>query len=209
MRLLVTGFGPFPRMPRNPSGALARAVAASPRWRRLGIRVEYRVLTTSYAALASELDPALTTGPDAILMIGVAGRADRVRIETRGTARRSTLYPDAAGKVAAGAGETRREPEFRRTRVNAVAALRLLRAAGVPARLSRNAGRYLCNASYFRALAGEAPVLFIHIPVPRPGSRRAAPGRAVHRDSAEARLRDGLVAIGIAMLCNARRVAGR
>jgi pyroglutamyl-peptidase len=28
IRILVTGFGPFPRVPRNPSGALAQRVAA-------------------------------------------------------------------------------------------------------------------------------------------------------------------------------------
>lgn len=209
MRLLVTGFGPFPRMPRNPSAALALAVAASPRWRSRGVAAECRVLATAYGALATELDPALATRPDAVLMIGVAGRADRVRIERRGTSRRSTLFPDAAGRVAAKPGASGpKDPPVRLTKVNAVAALRLLRAKAVPARLSRDAGRYLCNASYHRALALPCPVLFVHIPVPRPAWRRSGPRRASHATAAE-RLRDGLVAIGVAMLTEARRVAGR
>jgi pyroglutamyl-peptidase len=45
------------------------------------------------------------------------------------------------------------------------------RAAGAAARPSRDAGRYLCNASYFKALAWAAvhrerpaPVVFVHVP---------------------------------------------
>ena len=68
--LLVTGFGPFPTMPRNPAAALAAAVAASRRWRLHGITARALVLTTAYGTLAGELDPALAAGPAAILMIG-------------------------------------------------------------------------------------------------------------------------------------------
>lgn len=100
--ILVTGFGPFPGMPRNPSASAATRCAASPRWRILGIDARSRILTTSYAALARELDPALAASPDAVLMIGVAGRAKRVRVERRATSRRSTLFADAAGERASG-----------------------------------------------------------------------------------------------------------
>jgi pyroglutamyl-peptidase len=49
---------------------------------------------------------------------------------------------------------------------------------GLPCRASQDAGRYLCNASYFAALAGPVPVLFLHIPKP-PGRRPA--GKTVER----------------------------
>lgn len=171
--LLVTGFGPFPSMPRNPSARAARAVAASPRWRVLGIEVRLRILTTAYAAIPAELEPALAEGPSAVLMIGVAGRSRRVRVERRATARRSTLFPDRAGETA-GRPAARSPPRWTAAATEA-ARLAFMR-HGLPARLSRDAGRYLCNAAYFHALGSHAPVLFIHIPKPsdtrRPGPRR-------------------------------------
>ena len=176
-RLLVTGFGPFPSMPRNPSAALARHVAGLPRWRLAGVEARALVMTTAYGALARELDPALAERPDAVLMIGVAGRARRVRVESRATARRSTLFPDVAGAVAARPGASGGGP--RRTAVPPIRALRALAARQVPCRHSRDAGRYLCNAAYFRALGSGLPVLFVHVPkpgIPRPGPRsRLAP----------------------------------
>ncbi len=160
-------------MPRNPSARAARAVAASPRWRVLGIEVRLWVLTTAYAAILTELEPALAERPSAVIMIGVAGRSRRIRVERRATARRSTLFPDRAGETA-GAPISRAPP--RSTTAPAEAARLAVVRHGVPARLSRDAGRYLCNAAYFHALGSRAPVLFIHIPKPsetrRPGPRR-------------------------------------
>ena len=166
-------------MPRNPSGEVALAVAAAPRLRLHGIAVRAAILTTAYATLPGELDPLLAAEPDAVLMIGVAGRAGRVRVETRAPARRSTLFPEVAGDMPA-ALEMRAADTVRRPTAGSRSALLSLRARGVPARLSRDAGRYLCNAAYFRALGGEAPTLFIHIPkVPRSRPVRAARPRLV------------------------------
>lgn len=40
--------------------------------------------------------------------------------------------------------------------------------------MSQDAGRYLCNAAYLRALAEPSPTLFLHIPKPpRIASRKA------------------------------------
>ena len=50
LRLLVTGFGPYPRVRVNPTGVIARRLGASKRLARLGLRVTCAVLETSYAA---------------------------------------------------------------------------------------------------------------------------------------------------------------
>ncbi|WP_375461807.1 peptidase C15 [uncultured Enterovirga sp.] len=204
MRLLVTGFGPFPSMPRNPSAALARAVASAPRWRLLGVSAESRILTTAYAALETELDPALAGKPDAVLMIGVAGRSRRIRVEGRATPRRSALFADAAG-VRAERPEGSGVPSERRSRFPPIRALLALRREQVPARLSRDAGRYLCNAAYFRALAGSAPTLFIHIPKPVTPRPRSSPCRRHLRQ--EESLAAALTMIATQLLLQARRVA--
>jgi pyroglutamyl-peptidase len=201
MRLLVTGFGPFPGMPRNPSAALARQVAASPRWRILGVQVECRILTTAYTALATELDPTLAEAPDAVLLVGVAGRSKRIRVERRATNRRSTLYPDVTGETAAALASGRTAE--RSSRIAPVKPLRALRAQKLPSRISRDAGRYLCNASYYRALALPRPVLFIHIPKPPP-SRRIRRGLR-HRLTYQERLGAALTEIGIQLIRQSRK----
>ncbi|ACL59457.1 peptidase C15 [Methylobacterium nodulans] len=178
--LLITGFGPFPGMPVNPSAALARRLAASPHLTRaLGGAPRLRILTTAYGAIVSELTPALTEDPGAVLMIGVAGRSRQVRVEVRALNRASRLFPDASGRIAARLALDPEGPALRRAGAVAVKAGALLRRRGLPAGLSRDAGRYLCNASYFRALAQPVPVLFLHIPrPPRSGARAWEAGLA-------------------------------
>ena len=198
-------------MPRNPSGALARKVAASPRLRLNGIDAAACVLTTAYGTLAAELDPLLAAEPDIVLLIGVAGRSKKVRLETRATSRRSTLFPDARGDMP-DKPESRRDAgreSVRRTRINIEAGLSALRRHGLPARSSRDAGRYLCNAAYFRALARRGPTLFIHIP-PTPRARKAGAGRGGHVGPAwRGALARALVDIALDMAREARRVAAR
>ena len=184
-RLLVTGFGPFPGIPKNPSAEAARRVARSLRWKRLGIETVLVELSTTYAALESELVPALAEhAPDALLMIGVAGRAREVRIETRAVNRVGILRPDAAkarpGRLVLAASE----PPMRKSRARPGPHVATLRRRGFRTRASIDAGDYLCNASYFTCLGGAIPVLFVHIPRPgralprAPGMRRRASWQA-------------------------------
>jgi pyroglutamyl-peptidase len=157
-------------MSRNPSADLARRVAASPRWRRLGIAAQPLILPTTYAALTDVLGPVLAEdAPDVLLMIGVAGRSKQVRIERRALNRASLLLPDAAGRrpAALTLGEG---PRARNLRASPVRVRAILRRHAVPCRISQDAGRYLCNAAYFQALGSSLPVLFIHIPKPRPAT---------------------------------------
>jgi pyroglutamyl-peptidase len=57
--------------------------------------------------------------------------------------------------------------------------------SAVPSRLSRDAGRYLCNYAYWRALEqahdGRPLVQFVHIPRVLFGARRLRPGRRTAR----------------------------
>ncbi len=173
IRLLVTGFGPFPGMPRNPSAELARRIAQSPRLRRvLGAPAQLLVLHTAYSAIPTQLEPALAEKPDAVLMIGVARKARRLRVETRARNRASVVYPDASGRTHRVALDPT-GPTERRSNA-ALQVLATLRSQGCDARASRDAGRYLCNASYFRVLAENDRTAFLHIPpLPCDPARRA------------------------------------
>ena len=68
-------------------------------------------------------------------------------------------------------------------------AVALLRRRGVPVAVSRDAGRYLCNAGYYRALAEPCPVLFVHVPPPRT-KRPVRPGRRPDASREERALAD-------------------
>jgi pyroglutamyl-peptidase len=63
-----------------------------------------------------------------------------------------------------------------------------VRAAGLPARLSRDAGTYLCNYGYWRALeqrsrvANPRLVVFVHVPDMRRRRRTSARAKSPNLD---------------------------
>jgi pyroglutamyl-peptidase len=176
--LLVTGFGPFPGAPFNPTTPLVQRLARLRRPGLTDVRIVGHVFPTSYAAVDREL-PALIAKhkPDALLMFGLATRAKRVRIETR--ARNAlALLPDVKGATV---HRTKIAPGGPAALVMPAPAMRLLnaaRAARVPSILSPDAGRYLCNYLCWRAAEAVAAkggprfAAFVHMPpisrVPRP-----------------------------------------
>lgn len=170
-RILVTGFGRFPGMPANPSAGIASTLARSRRLR--SGQVEARILPTRWSE--AEGFPAVldATAPDIVLMLGVAGRRRHVTIEL--VARNATgLFPDADRAWPAARRLERNGPELRRLGAAPMPLLRALREAGAPALLSRDAGRYVCNALAWRAYGwaqagaradgGQRLVVFVHIP---------------------------------------------
>ena len=187
--ILITGFGRFPGAPFNPSAALARAVGKRRRPAFADVRRVVHVFETSYAAVDRELPKLMAQHkPDIVLMFGLAGRTPFVRIETRARNARSVLFPDVTGHQPAEREIVPGRPPLRGTApfVRLLAASRGSRTA---TRLSRDAGRYLCNYVYWRALeASRSGTLaqFIHIPPvarkpQRPGRRRRISQAALAR----------------------------
>ena len=181
--ILVTGFGPFPGAPHNPTAAIVKQLATP---RRTGFRVVGHVFETRYEAVDREL-PALIKKhkPDAILMFGLHGRARTLRIETLarnvlGRVRDAGGHlPRSAAIVRGAAHMSMRTPAFRLGRAT--------RRAGIAAQTSRDAGKYLCNYLCWRATeaSGLRPAAFIHVPpvrrnAVRKGTRVLTPA-ALHR----------------------------
>lgn len=178
--VLITGFGPFPGMPRNPTAALARQLAA----RRLpaldGLRREALILPTEWTAIETVRARLAAAPPDGVLMLGVAGRRRLFNVEVRAVNAARGL--DAAGRrpppVITPGG-----PAERRPNATAIRLVHALRAAGLAAGPSRDAGRYLCNGAYYaalEALEGRAvPIVFVHVPGRGPQSRRPAARTAI------------------------------
>ena len=165
MRVLITGFGPFPGAPFNPSAALAMALARRRRPALAGIERATHVFATTYASVDRDLPKLLKQKPDIVLMFGVAGRRRQLCIERQARNAVSLLFPDASGhRPCHGVIKLHGPP----TLTGNAPFARLAGAAGTKARLSRDAGRYLCNYVYWRGLEqvrGPRPLVqFVHIP---------------------------------------------
>ena len=98
--ILITGFGPFPGAPFNPTEALVRRLGARRRPALADVRRIVHVFPTSYAAVDRDLPGLLARHqPDVLLMFGLAARTPFVRIETRACNAVSRLFPDAGGRL--------------------------------------------------------------------------------------------------------------
>ena len=208
IRILVTGFGPFPGAPYNPTQPL---VARLTRLRRPAfddVELTGHIFPVTYSAVDRELPLALQQHrPHALLMFGLASRTPHLRIETRARNAVTMLWPDAAqtrvrkGSIAGGADAQRFGPHTAKL-------LRAAKGTGLDARASRDAGSYLCNYLSWRAIeavdAGRGPHLaaFIHIP---PLARSGA----IRRKGFPRITLDGLVDAGEAMLLEMVRLARR
>jgi pyroglutamyl-peptidase len=173
-KILVTGFGPFPGVPKNPSAEVARFLSRSKRVARFA-RVHAAVIPTIYAEIAKLPRLIEKEKPDAILMFGLASRTPWLRIETFGRNRASLFHADAARRKA-GQVLVRGKPDVLPLRAPVQRLLQAAHSTGADARLSRDAGGYVCNAAIFHALAAakaKKPLAaFVHIPAPRGRARR-------------------------------------
>jgi len=171
--ILITGFGPFPGAPFNPTGPLVQALGR----RRAGVRRIAHVFSTSYAAVDREL-PALIARerPDIVIMFGLAQRTRHLRIETCARNRLSRLHVDVTGRMPAASTIAPAGPAMRAMRAPARRLVAAVRGAGVSAALSRDAGSYLCNYLCWRASEaarrprGPRLVTFVHVPNVRPAA---------------------------------------
>ncbi len=180
LRILVTGFGPFPGAPWNPTQPLVARLTRLRRPAFADVELSGHIFPVTYKAVDRELPLALEQHqPHALLMFGLASRTGYVRIETRARNAVTMLWPDASqarsrkGSIEGGASAKMFGPHTPK----------LLRAAdgtGIDARASRDAGSYLCNYLSWRTIEavdtdrGPRLAAFVHIP---PLARDGAPRR--------------------------------
>ena len=206
LRILITGFGPFPGAPFNPTEQLVARLLRLRRPAFADVERIGHIFDVTYATVDRELPQLLARWrPQALLMFGLAGRTAHLRVETRARNAVTMLWPDAAqrrarkGSIAGNADAQMFGPHT----------TKLLRAAigtGIDARASRDAGSYLCNYLSWRAIeatgADNGPRLaaFIHVPLL---ARNGAPRR---KGSPRITLED-LVDAGEAMLLEMVKLA--
>ncbi len=174
LTLLLTGFGPFPGAPENPTGPLVKRLARLRHPALAGVRIVPHIFETSYAAVDRDLPKLLARyRPDALLMFGLAAQAEGLRVETLARNALKAL-PDVTGAlsprdfIAAGKADRAMPAPVRHLHA-------AVRGARVPVTLSRDAGGYLCNYLCWRAAAavgkprGPRLATFIHVPAIAPG----------------------------------------
>ncbi|MBX3110994.1 MAG: hypothetical protein KF857_03215 [Fimbriimonadaceae bacterium] len=151
MRVLTTGFGPFLRVTENPSAWLVERCGAP-----------FVVLPVGYDAVDAFLEGLDPSSFDALVMVGVHGRARKIRLEC--------VARNVVGGTPGSDGQARRPgridpkgPDRIRTS--------LWREVVWPGAadhftLADNAGDYLCNYSFYRAASRfpEKRVGFVHVP---------------------------------------------
>jgi pyroglutamyl-peptidase len=167
MRTLLTGFGPFGAIVHNPS---ARIVEQLARVGSAGHRLTCRVLPVSFARAEAEIRRLLTGDDfDLAILLGVAGKDDRFRLE-----RYARLRPAGRADVDGARPFTDEwaaaAPETYGATLPPEPICEALIAAGLPAYISEDAGDYVCNHTYYAALHSLATTdrpmgcLFIHVP---------------------------------------------
>ncbi|GLR99429.1 MULTISPECIES: pyroglutamyl-peptidase I [Bradyrhizobium] len=203
--ILLTGFGPFPGAPYNPTQALVARLMHLRRPALDDVELSSHIFPVTYAAVDRQLPDVLAAQkPDALLMFGLAARTPYLRIETRARNAVTMLWPDAANTrsskrgIAGHADAMTFGPHTARL-------LRAARLTGIDARPSRDAGAYLCNYLSWRAIenvksGGPKLAAFIHIPL-------LARGGAVRRKGSARITLEELVDAGEAMLMEVVQLA--
>jgi len=155
-RLLVYGFGPYRNFRHNITASV------------VGLLPKQKLLKTIVFPVRFHkgqfLDALKQFKPDVVLGLGQCAKGRLLRIETRAVNRRRVRKADkAAPIVAGGAGKLFTNVRF---------------GGGDKARMSRNAGDYVCNYSMYVILdyvkARQLPMRFGFVHVPHNYDRRAA-----------------------------------
>jgi pyroglutamyl-peptidase len=183
LRILITGFGPFPGAPYNPTIALVKRLTGLRRPAFEDVALTGHIFHVTYATVDRELPELIASlRPQALLSFGLADRTAFLRIETRARNAVTTLLPDAnrdharKSSIVDGANAAMFGPHTEKL-------LRAARSSGIDARASRDAGSYLCNYLSWRAIeathrdGGPRLAAFVHVPLLARGtaSRKGAP----------------------------------
>jgi len=177
--VLITGFGPFPGAPHNPTMPLVKRLVQLRRPAFDDVELSSHTFHVTYRTVDRELPELIArVRPHILLMFGLAGRTDYLRIESRARNAITTSFPDAdrsvasKGAIVPGAAAQTFGPHTAKL-------LRAARRTGIDARASRDAGSYLCNYLSWRAIeavnetSGPRFAQFVHVPpLPRDNTAR-------------------------------------
>jgi pyroglutamyl-peptidase len=170
--ILLTGFGPFPSVPVNASWQLVERLAPAARRAFPGYRFEAHMLSTEWHGGTHRLVELLdATRPVVALHFGVSRKASGFVIETRGYNEHSAVVDACGVTPEAGNCLVHDAPATLSAQLPASLIAHRLRHHSLPVEISRDAGRYLCNAALYHSLevarrhGGGVRAGFIHLPL--------------------------------------------
>ena len=169
-QVLLTGFGPFPDVAENATQWVVPLIAQAAKRAFPSLNVTSAILRTEWQFAPLEAQRlTVELKPKVVIHFGVSGRARGFEIETVGK-NQTMPHADACGAMPEETCLDSDGPLHISARWPAALIVSRLRARGLPARISRHAGHYICNAVLYRSLTlaktSAAPALtgFVHIP---------------------------------------------
>ena len=189
--ILVTGFEPFGGETVNASWEAAQKLEG---WRHGAAVATARVLPCAYDASVKQLISAIETlRPDALLMTGQAARRGVVCVERFAHNLDDASAPDNDGVLRRALRISRAAPDWLEAVAPARIIARAINEAGISARVSKNAGAFVCNHLYFAALQylrerkSAISAVFVHLPVtPEQAPQGASAKRLTPNQAADA-----------------------
>ena len=166
-RLLITGFAPFGGDGVNPAW---QAVSALPEQVGAWTLVKRQVPVSFRAAPAAVAAAIEAAAPEAVLMIGLAAGRAAVTPERQAVNEKTARIPDNEGDRPQNEPVIPGGPEVLCSTLPVEDMAQAIAAAGVPGRVSEDAGRFVCNALLYSTLyaleQADAPIpaAFVHVP---------------------------------------------
>ena len=161
--LLLTGFEPFGPWKRN---VTREAVSAFDGEVRDGVLLRALELPVAFPRAIEVLERGVARArPSAVLSFGIhRTRGGVFRVEEVAANDLHFKKPDNDGTILRGKPVVRGGPPKLEATLPTDDLLQALKARGLRARRSNDAGRYLCNAVYYWLLRKGPPAAFIHVP---------------------------------------------
>ena len=177
----MTAFEPFGGETVNASWEAAKKLEG---WRHGEYTAVARLIPCAYESSVTTLIREIEAlRPAALLMTGQAARRGIVCVERFAHNLDDATAPDNAGVLRRALRISRAAPDWLEATAPVGTIVRGMKAAGIPARISRNAGAFVCNHLYFGALLYlrekrlAIPALFVHLPATPEQTPRGASGK--------------------------------
>ena len=180
MLILVTGFEPFGQAETNASweavSRLPDHIEVRGRFRR-SVNIERRLLPVSYGQAGAQIRHLIDTlRPEGVILTGVDATRPNLSIEDVAVNEQRSDQPDNDGVLASGRAVVPGGPEHLYSTAQVSVLVEAIEREHMSVELSEDAGRYVCNSTYYWALHEAASldrsalhvrspqVVFVHVP---------------------------------------------
>jgi pyroglutamyl-peptidase len=164
MKILITGFGPFDKFPKNPAEITARSIAEA--YDDMKCSILPVIYGEARKALMKDLEE---KDPDVVISLGLNANIGCINLEELAVNILGSEVADNSGKVLFDTPIIEGGELAYRTGLPTASIKERLRADGIPAKHSYSAGVYLCNEVFYTEMAWafekDRIAGFIHIPM--------------------------------------------